>query len=188
MHNEQAVFVQTLKNTYPHYFNNCSILEVGSCNINGTIRDYFENCEYVGIDVGPGNCVDIVCSGHEYDGPSNYFNTVISTECFEHNPFWLETFTNMIRMCKSGGLIAFTCAGEIRPEHGTFRSNPDASHLTNSIGWGDYYRNLSASDFTSKIDFNKHFAPNEYTFVDGYSYEYRLYRRPMDLYFWGFKK
>ena len=188
MHTEQMVFVQNLKNTFPRYFNNCSVLEVGSCNVNGTIRTYFENCNYTGVDVGAGPCVDVVCSGHEYAGPDNFYDLVISTECFEHNPFWFQTFLNMIRMCKSGGMVAFTCAGSFRPEHGTLRSVPGASPLTANIGWGEYYKNLTSDDFKSKLNFDDIFNKGEYFFIDSYYFDNYIYRGPMDLYFWGIKK
>jgi SAM-dependent methyltransferase len=188
MHTEQIVFIQNLKNTFPNYFSDCSVLEIGSYNVNGTIREYFNNCNYIGVDVGEGPCVDVVCSGHEYDGPDNSFDLVISTECFEHNPFWFETFLNMIRVCKSGGMVAFTCAGEYRPEHGTTKFAPTASPLTNKIGWGEYYKNLTAYDFKSRLELDNIFRNNQYFFIDSYYFDNYIFRGPMDLYFWGIKK
>lgn len=188
MHIEQSQFIRYLKNTYPNFFRNCFVLEIGSCNVNGSIRENFENCNYIGIDVGAGDCVDEVCSGHEYAAPNNSFDMVISTECFEHNPFWFETFQNMIRMCKPGGMVAFTCAGEIRPEHGTSRVDPASSPLTQAIGWGDYYRNLSSEDFKSKMNFDDVFFENNYVFIDSYYWLDNVYSKPIDLYFWGIKK
>lgn len=181
-------FIANLKNKYPQYFANCFVLEIGSHNINGTIRDFFENCNYLGIDVGHGPCVDIVCSGHEFNAANDMFDMVISTECFEHNPYWFETFMNMIRICKPGGMISFTCASSGRPEHGTSRSDPGSSPLSNSIGWGEYYKNLTSSDFKDKINFDDYFSPSEYKFIESYYHVNILYEHPMDLYFWGIKK
>jgi hypothetical protein len=81
----------------------------------------------------------------------------VSTECFEHNPFYLETLVNMIRLTRKGGAVLFTCASRGRGEHGTARTSPDASPGTQTRGW-NYYRNLVESDFTSKVDFGAHFA------------------------------
>ncbi len=50
---------------------------------------------------GPG--VDVVSSGHALDFPDETFDVTLSCECFEHNPYWLETFRNMHRMTKAGG-------------------------------------------------------------------------------------
>ena len=57
-HLQQAEYVKSLKKIYPHFFNRKKVLEVGSLNINGSIRDFFYECEYVGIDVGEGEGVE----------------------------------------------------------------------------------------------------------------------------------
>jgi len=48
----------------------------------------FSDCDYIGLDVAPGNGVDIVCEGQNYDAPDESFDVVISCEVMEHNPFW----------------------------------------------------------------------------------------------------
>ena len=113
-HKEQSDYIDSLKAKFPLAFSGGRTLEVGSLNINGTVRNAFSSDEYVGVDVGAGAGVDIVISGHEYDNEMP-FDCCISCECFEHNPFWKETFLNMIRLCKSGGLVVFTCATTGRP-------------------------------------------------------------------------
>lgn len=177
MHEAQTNYLIKVKETFPDNFKNCNVLEVGSLDINGTIRILFDNCKYTGLDVGPGPCVDVVCSGHEYDAPDNSFDTVVSSECFEHNPYWLETFKNMHRMCKQGGLVVFTCATDGRPEHGTNRTQAWASRLTVDIGWGDYYRNLNANDFETAFKLNEMFSSHAFS-VELFSH---------DLYFCGVK-
>ena len=175
-HYEQRVFIDKLKQDFPTSFNNSKVLEIGSLNINGTARDFFTNCDYIGIDVGPGPDVDIIAQGQEYDAKESSFDTVLSCECFEHNPFWLETFLNMIRLCRSEGLVFFTCATTDRPEHGTTRTSPKDSPLTGEIGW-EFYKNLTEKDFTSVIDFKKYFK----------DYNFSVNNSPHDLYFWGIK-
>lgn len=176
-HPQQRNFIVGLKNQYGDFFKDKKVLEVGSLNINGTIRDFFENSDYTGIDVGEGPGVDIVCQGQDYDQPDESYDVVCSGECFEHNPYWLETFENMIRLCKKGGLVFFTCATEGRPEHGTARTSPDSSPLTVKLGWS-YYRNLNESDFKEKLNFDDYFS----------SYEFSIGHENFDLYFWGIKK
>ena len=177
MHEAQTNFLIRMKNTFPENFKNAKVLEVGSLDINGSIRFLFEDCNYIGLDVGPGPCVDVVCSGHEYAAPDNSFDTVISSECFEHNPYWLETFSNMHRLCKPGGMVIFTCATDGRPEHGTNRSEAWASRLTVDIGWGDYYRNLNTNDFDKAFNLKQMF--------DSYEFSVELFSH--DLYFFGVK-
>lgn len=150
-HNAQNVFFRQVRRTYPEYFVWKNVLEVGSLNINGTVRDLFKNCNYVGVDLDYGPGVDIAVQGQDLEFPDDSFDVTISAECFEHNPFWKETFLNMVRMTKPGGLITFTCAGKDRPEHGTRRSDIGSSPLTVASGW-DYYRNLEEEDFTDLLD------------------------------------
>jgi hypothetical protein len=173
-HSQQRDFVEKLKNHLPKYFNQKSVLEVGSLNVNGTLRDFFTECRYIGIDVSPGNEVDVVCEGQNYNAPNNTYDVVSSAECFEHNPYWFETFQNMIRLCKDGGLVFFTCATDGRPEHGTSKTTPLDSPLTVQLGW-DYYKNLNENDFRSKLNFDSYFS----------EYHFEVNDESHDLYFWG---
>jgi SAM-dependent methyltransferase len=173
-HLEQKVYIKSIKDKFPHYFNNNKVLEVGSLNINGSIREFFDNCRYIGLDVSSGNGVDVICGGQNYNAPDNSYDVVCSAECFEHNPYWLETFQNMIRLCKNDGLVLFTCATEGRPEHGTTRTTPQDSPLTVGIGW-DYYQNLTENDFIDNLDFNSYFK----------DYSFEVNQESHDLYFWG---
>jgi len=156
-HQEQKDFIQSIKDHYPDSFHGKKILEVGSLDINGSVREFFIDCDYTGLDVGPGPCVDVVCSGHVYDAPDNTFDVVISCEAFEHNQEWVQTFHNMWRMCKDEGLFIMTCASKGRLEHGTSRSYPQDSPLTINYGW-EYYKNLNERDFYDAIpDFEQRF-------------------------------
>lgn len=177
-HIEQTNYIKTIKEKYPGNFEHVSVLEVGSLNINGSVRELFKDCNYIGIDVGHGPGVDIVCDGQRFNAADHSFDTTISCECFEHNPFWLETFFNMWRMTKPGGLVIFTCATTDRPEHGTRTSSPDSSPLSINHGWGDYYRNLTEEDFTVPLNFN-------YFFED---FSFDVNNQSHDLYFYGIKK
>jgi SAM-dependent methyltransferase len=173
-HTEQRIFVESVKNKFIQYFSHKTVLEVGSLNINGTVRDFFSDCNYVGLDVSFGEGVDIVCEGQNYNAPDNSYDVVCSAECFEHNPYWLETFKNMVRLCKNDGLVFFTCATDGRREHGTTRTTPGDSPLTIGMGW-DYYRNLNENDFRSQLNFEDYFE----------SYEFSVEENSHDLYFWG---
>jgi SAM-dependent methyltransferase len=176
-HQQQYDYVQQLKSNYPTYFNNKKVLEVGSLNINGSIRPFFIDCEYLGIDVGPGPDVDLVCEGQNLDHPGDTYDTIGSCECFEHNPQWVATFNNMHRMAKPGGLIFMTCATTGRAEHGTTRSHPEASPLTVDKGW-NYYKNLTEDDFTQNFDIAAMFS----------TYEFEVCKTNPDLYFYGIKR
>jgi SAM-dependent methyltransferase len=107
--------------------------------------------------VAPGPGVDRVSPGQELDEPDASFDVVISCECFEHNPFWRETFTNMIRMLKPGGLCVITAAMIGRQEHGTTRMNPNAT-LADGDAYVDYYRNLFPGDLLHTVHAEREFA------------------------------
>ena len=177
-HQEQMVFLGEVKELHPQFFENSTVLEIGSLDINGSIRRFFDfPLEYIGVDLQEGPGVDLVGEGQLLDLSSDYFDCTVSSECFEHNPYWLETFTNMIRMTRREGLVTFTCASEGRAEHGTSRTSPQDSPFTVNKGW-DYYRNLNEVDFTSVLDLDTLFL------------QYRFYynSESKDLYFWGLKK
>lgn len=175
-HRQQFDFVQKVKLKYPTYFFQKKVLEVGSLNINGSVRDFFSYCDYLGIDVGSGPCVDLVCEGQNLDHPDNTYDVTLSCECFEHNPYWVETFKNMHRMTKSSGLVFMSCATTGRPEHGTTRTSPSDSPLTIGKGW-DYYKNLTENDFRDSFNIDDMFS--EYKFEVGTTHA--------DLYFYGIK-
>lgn len=173
-HQQQRDFIAKVKSFYPEFFQGgIDVLEVGSLNINGTVRDFFGPVDrYVGIDLVEGPGVDVVCPGKVYSSPTT-FDMVISTECFEHDQDWKDTFQNMWMLIRTGGLIVFTCASEGRHEHGTTRTSPADSPATN-----DYYSNLTEKDFRELFDFDQVFSK--------YAFEYNPVT--CDLYFWGIKK
>lgn len=171
-HNQQRDFIKKTKDHFPEFFDNVSVVEIGSLNINGTVRDFFTNTKsYVGIDLIEGKDVDVVIPGKDYE--AHDIDTVISTECFEHDKDWKKTFENMIKMARIGGLVMFTCASDGRREHGTTRTSPADSPATT-----DYYENRIQADFENafgiKFLFKKHLF--EYNPVT------------CDLYFWGIKR
>lgn len=145
-HKTQRDSISLIKKYYSEYFDTKKVLEVGSLNLNGSIRNLFDNCEYIGCDLAEGKDVDIAIQGQMLDFPSNHFDVVISTECFEHNPYWIETLSNMLRMLKSDGMIVLSCASAGTGEHGTARTSPGNSPFTSSKGW-KYYKNLTIKDF-----------------------------------------
>ena len=173
-HPAQNDYIKYVKGKFPAYFHKRQVLEVGSLNINGTVRDFFTECHYVGLDVAEGKGVDIVCEGQNYDAPTESFDVTISCECFEHNPEWVATFRNMHRMTRTLGLVIMTCATTGRPEHGTTRTTPQDSPLTIGLGW-DYYKNLTEQDFKDNFDLNTMFT------------DYQFLSQGTDLYFYGVK-
>lgn len=144
MHTAALDFVKRIKKHYPEHFANCRVLEIGSANVNGTIRSLFTNCRYTGLDLYPGPDVDVVQHAVDYiaANPEPQPNTIISCEALEHDARWRETVTSAINMLRPhGGLLVITCAGPNRAEHGTTRTTPADSPATT-----DYYGNITVQD------------------------------------------
>lgn len=173
-HLSQIDFFQSVRNFFPSKFKKSRILEVGSLDINGSVRSLFDECDYVGVDVGVGDGVDLICQAQDLEFPSNEFDVSISGEVMEHNPFWVESLANMFRMTRSGGLVIMSCASNGRPEHGTDRtSNSDAP----LVPW-NYYRNLGEADLYSAFDLSLWF--DDFLVITNWD--------SYDLYFVGLKK
>src|SRR3954464_9663737 len=100
-HKQQQAFCKWVRCKHKSKFRNCSVLDIGSLDINGNNRYLFRRYKYIGIDLGEGKNVDLVCSGHEFNS-SDKFDIVISTECLEHDEHWKETLVNAVKLTKAG--------------------------------------------------------------------------------------
>ena len=174
-HPEQRCFIETVAACLGGDFRGLDVLEVGSYDNTGTIRPAFAGSAYVGVDLVEGPGVDVVGEGSALDFPDSTFAVTLSSECFEHNPYWAETIANMHRMTRPGGVMIFSCATTGRFEHGTARTSP-MSPGSQQLGW-DYYRNLSEADIRAALALDELFA----------DYRFLTHRISCDLYFIGLK-
>lgn len=147
MHGEQTEFVESVKQRYPHFFTGQRVLEVGSRNVNGSIRSLFDCFDYVGLDCAAGEGVDVVCLAHEY-APRHLFDVVISCEAFEHDPHLAKTVPHILSLLRPGGLFIATMASPLREEHGTRRVHPQWEPFGPDP---DYYYGVSACEFSTLI-------------------------------------
>jgi len=180
MHKEAKEFMVFVKNMLPDYFKNKIVLDVGSGDINGNNRYLLEDCVYYGNDVIEAKNVTIVSKTKDLPFASCQFDTIVSTECFEHDPEHLESFQKIYDMLKPNGLFCFTCASTGRAEHGTRRSSPGSSFGTigNLADMSDYYKNLTVDDLNNAVSLNEKFSCwNSY-----------YNSRSRDLYFVGIKR
>ena len=180
MHKEATDFVEFVKSILINYFTNKTVLDVGSGDINGNNKYLFTNCDYNGNDVINAPNVTIVSRTKDLPFENNYFDTIISTECFEHDPTYKESLNKIYNMLKPNGLFCFTCAGFGRPEHGTRRTTPQDSFGTigNQEDMYDYYKNLLIKDVNDVLDLDNNF--------DVWQSYYNSSSK--DLYFLGIKK
>lgn len=100
-----------------------SVVEIGSRNVNTTVRPLFPNADYWGIDAQPGPCVDEVADGAVWR-PFWTVDLVVCAEVFEHTPDWRDIVANTRHIVRPGGRVVFTCAGRGRPVHGVGADDP----------------------------------------------------------------
>jgi len=153
-------FTIFVKSILEEYFIDKNVLDVGSGDINGNNRFLFKNCKYEGNDVIQAPNVTIVSKTKNLPYENETFDTIISTECFEHDPTYKESFLKIYDMLKKDGLFCFTCASTGRPEHGTRRTTPRDSYGTMGKleDMADYYKNLTEQDLNDVLNLNELFS------------------------------
>ena len=135
------------------------VCEIGSRNINGSVRPVFDGCHYVGVDIQPGPDVDVVADAADWD-TAERFDCVVSTSVLEHTPEAPALVASAARLLEPGGMFVMTCAGVGWAPH----SAVDGGALRP----GEYYENvteemlnnwLSAAGFaTWQTDYYPEFA------------------------------
>jgi len=84
-------YLTNLKKEHPEWFENVNVLELGSRNLNGSVREYFTG-KFTGVDWVKGKDVDVVC--------------------------WKESIANNMQYLKKGGVIMFSWGGKGSIPHG----------------------------------------------------------------------
>jgi SAM-dependent methyltransferase len=117
------------------------ILDIGSMNVNGTLRDARPGGSYyVGVDLEAGNGVDVVVApDSRLPFKAESFDAVTSSSCFEHDSMFWSTFLEMCRVLKSGGYLYLNApsrGGYHRYPIDAWRFYPDAG-----IALRDWARN-----------------------------------------------
>lgn len=127
MHPEARTFVACHAGRYPH------IVELGSRNINGRIVDLFDYDHYTGVDIAPGEGVDVVADAAVWQ-PDHPANLVVCCEVLEHTAAAEQIVKNAAAMLADHGRLLVTAA-----------TNPRAPHSASdgaSIRPGEWYRNI----------------------------------------------
>jgi SAM-dependent methyltransferase len=131
------------------------VLELGSMDVNGGLRDTFQNdaVEYVGVDFENGPGVDIVLdSAYSLPFDSNSFDIVVASSVFEHTEFFWITILEIFRVLKSHGLFYMNA-----PSNGEFhrfpvdcwRFYPDSGVALNKWLLHNKYNSLMLESFTA---------------------------------------
>lgn len=104
MHEANLEFWRQNRETYNHYFHKKDVIECGSMDMCGTVRQFFSANRYIGVDWRPGKGVDLVSLVHDLKFKDE-FDVVISASMLEHDPHWDKSIRKMVSMLKDSGIL-----------------------------------------------------------------------------------
>lgn len=111
------------------------VLEIGSRDVNGSVRGLFAGTQYVGVDIAPGDGVDVVADGSKFR-PKYKVDVVVCCEVLEHTRKAKAIVANAGVALRKGGMFVATMAGPNREPHSAVDGN--------ALRDGEFYRNVSA--------------------------------------------
>lgn len=111
------------KNLKEEYIKEKSIIEVGSMDINGSLRsivELFRPSEYVGVDIQMGPGVDQLYRAEDLiiKFGSNRFDMLICTELLEHVEDWVKVIHNLKQIIKPEGVLCISTRSKGFRYHG----------------------------------------------------------------------
>lgn len=123
---------------------NYRVLEIGSLDINGSIRSIFKDAEYyLGIDMQEGPGVDLVANAATFV-IENPVDIVVCCEVFEHTGEWEQILDTSYKNLNTGGIFIGTAAGNGRPPHSAIDENP--------IRPWEHYRNIQTNELQTALE------------------------------------
>lgn len=122
--------------------NQLTVIEIGSRDINGSVRSLFPNAKWIGIDVVQGIGVDIVVDALVYS-PADQVDLVVCTEVLEHTEFWCQIISRAETWLRPYGRMILTCAGPGREPHSAI----DGGELQE----GEYYGNITPEQLAAEF-------------------------------------
>lgn len=94
-----------------------TVLEVGSLDVNGSLRPLFPRARYVGVDMRQGPGVDNRCLAGALPFGTGAFDVVVCTEMLEHDPSPWRSLPEMARVLRGGGHMLLSARGIGFPLH-----------------------------------------------------------------------
>lgn len=116
MREQTKTFVRDFLDTHGSF---ARVLDLGSRDINGTVKQFFETVEYIGADMIAGGNVDVVVNGHTLTErfEKDSFDLVLCFDTLEHDDrFWL-TVDQLKQVLKPGGYMLLGMPSRHCPEH-----------------------------------------------------------------------
>lgn len=94
------------------------VLEIGSCDVNGSHRGLFNHCKYIGLDIEDGPNVDVVVNNphHWIEIDKSSIDVVICASVIEHTEYPWKVFQEIQRVLKPNGCFCII-APAIWEEH-----------------------------------------------------------------------
>lgn len=111
MHNSVREFVRRIATE--RNLTSADVLELGSLDVNGTVRDLFTGT-YHGVDIVEGPGVDTVASAHDIDTEAD---VVLCLEMLEHDANPNATFATIARCLTADGTAIITTRSAGFPHH-----------------------------------------------------------------------
>jgi SAM-dependent methyltransferase len=98
-----------------------TVVELGSQDVNGSLRDHCPpGAHYIGLDMMPAKGVDLVINpGAPLPLASDIADAVVTSSAFEHDVCFWETFLELVRILRPGGLLYVNA-----PANGEFHRYP----------------------------------------------------------------
>jgi hypothetical protein len=120
------------------------VLEVGSLDINGSIRSLFGAADrYHGLDVVAGPGVDEVADAAAWTPPERY-DVVACAEVLEHAPAWRAILDVMWSATTPGGTLLMSCATDPRAPHSAVDGQ--------AVRPGEHYANVAPADVRAVVE------------------------------------
>ena len=107
MHKESLALMFQMLRRCP--FERAKVLDVGSLNVNGTLRLLVteRGWEYTGLDLEPGDNVDVVATDpFHYPFDDGAFDVVMSGSTMEHVTTIWRWIPELVRLVRPGGFLA----------------------------------------------------------------------------------
>lgn len=122
-----------------------SVVEIGSRDINGSVRPHFPGARWIGLDLYQGPSVDVVGNALDYT-PDEAVDLVVCCEVFEHCIAWDALLRKSFQWLKPGGRIIITCAGPGREAHSAIDGGP--------VHPDEHYANVTQSELSEELQFS----------------------------------
>jgi SAM-dependent methyltransferase len=97
------------------------VLELGALDVNGSARRVVQADTYTGLDMRPGDGVDVVAFASSLPHRPewvDHFDCVVATSFFEHDRYFWHTMIGVWRVLKPGGWFVMTVPTTEFPYHG----------------------------------------------------------------------